>query len=162
MMMDQLILRPKGVFRTAKRVWAQVKDPAAAIVATAARLGWDFINAHTVITDLGATINLRVDRPKDVPDLVYEAVKRWRWKRVEKKHPYLATSGRGRGANMAPIWKLLRSKGQSENWHAGHRGALRSAFAGRQWTQSRCKAAGFATTIAACYASTTLSKHSFR
>ena len=78
-----------------------------AVVAIAARLGWDFINAHTVITDLGATINLRVDPPKVVADLVYEAVKRCRWKRIEKKHPYLATSVTGRGANMAPIWKLL-------------------------------------------------------
>ena len=39
---------------------------------------------------------------------------------------------------MAPIWKLLRSKLQNDEWHAGHRAALKSAIANRQWTQSRC------------------------
>ena len=49
----------------------------------------------------------------------------------------------GRGAVIAPIWKLLRSKLQSETWNSGHRSALRSAIANRQWTQSRCCSAGF-------------------
>ena len=44
---------------------------------------------------------------------------------------------------MAPIWKLLRSKRQDDTWNTGHRSALKSAFANRQWTQARCCAAKF-------------------
>ena len=44
---------------------------------------------------------------------------------------------------MSPIWKLLRSKFQTDEWHAGHRAALKSAFANRQWSQTRCFGAGF-------------------
>ena len=44
---------------------------------------------------------------------------------------------------MAPIWKLLRSKKSDDTWNTGHRAALRSAFANRQWTQARCYTAKF-------------------
>ena len=142
-MFEQLIDEAKLALNKARNVWSQVKGPATAVVATAARIGWEFTAAHLVTTDIGAVIKLRVDPPKVVAELVYDAVKRWRWKRVEAKFPYLASSGAGRGANLAPLWKLLRSKSKADSWHAGHRGALRSAAAGRPWTQTRCKAAGF-------------------
>ena len=44
---------------------------------------------------------------------------------------------------MSQIWKLLRSKLQTDEWHAGHRAALKSAFANRQWSQTRCFGANF-------------------
>ena len=40
---------------------------------------------------------------------------------------------------MAPIWKLLRSEGEKEDWTQQHKGGLKSAMAGRQFTQSRAK-----------------------
>ena len=46
---------------------------------------------------------------------------------------------------MTGIWSLLRSKEQSGRWNHHFKGALKSAIAGRQYTQSRCYAAGFAT-----------------
>ena len=36
---------------------------------------------------------------------------------------------------MRPIWKLLRAP-DSPNWNFKHKAALRSAIAGRQWTQA--------------------------
>ena len=87
----------------ARNVWAQVKGPATAVVATAARISWTFTDAGSVMTDLGVVINLRVDPPRVVAEMVYEAVKRWRWKRIELKLPQLAAAGTGRRANLAPI-----------------------------------------------------------
>ena len=78
------------------------------MVATAARIGWQTVNSTTLITDLGEILDLRLDPPKVVAHQVFEAVKRWRWKRLEKQHKRLAEGGTGRGPMMAP--KLLRSK----------------------------------------------------
>ena len=47
--------------RKAKSVWATVKGPAAAVVATAARIGWKMVSAATVITDQGVSLDLRLD-----------------------------------------------------------------------------------------------------
>ena len=45
---------------------------------------------------------------------------------------------------MAPIWNLLRSKQNGEQWNPALRGGLRSAIANRQYPQVRVKAAGWA------------------
>ena len=109
-MSEQLMATAISALSNAKRVCAKVKDPAAAVVATAARIGWRVVSATRMSTDLGAVLDLRLDPPKVVAEQVYRAVERWRWKRVEKKHARLAASGSGRGAVMAPIWKLLRNR----------------------------------------------------
>ena len=44
---------------------------------------------------------------------------------------------------MAPIWKLLKSKQNDEEWNPACRGALKSALAGRQYPQTRVFAAGW-------------------
>ena len=44
---------------------------------------------------------------------------------------------------MEPIWKLLRSRQNDEEWNPLLRGSLRSAFANRQYPQLRVKAAGW-------------------
>jgi len=64
---------------------------------------------------------------------------------VQRKFPTLCLGNLGIGADMTGIWSLLRSKEQSGRWNYQFRGALKSALAGRQYTQSRCYAAGFAT-----------------
>jgi ribonuclease HI len=142
-MLERITNDAINMLRAAKNVWAKVKGPAAAMVATAARIGWQTLNATTLVTDLGEIVDMTVDPPKVVALQVFEAVKRWRWKRLEKNHKRLAEGGTGRGPMMAPIWKLLRSKMQTDEWNAGHRSALRSAIANRQWTQARCFAARF-------------------
>ena len=44
---------------------------------------------------------------------------------------------------MAPVWKLLKSKQNDDEWKPACRGALRSAIAGRQYPQTRVFAAGW-------------------
>ena len=63
-MMEQLMNTAISTLKNAKRVWAKVKGPAAAVVATAARIGWQVVSASQVITDLGDVLNLRLDQPK--------------------------------------------------------------------------------------------------
>ena len=64
---------------------------------------------------------------------------------MQRKFPTLCMGNLGVGAEMSGIWSLLRSKEQSGRWNYQFKGALKSALAGRQYTQSRCYAAGFAT-----------------
>ena len=142
-MSEQLMISAINTLRGAKRIWCKVKGPAAAVVATAARIGWRVVSATRMVTDLGTVLDPRLDPPKVVTEQVYKSVERWRWRRVAKKHPRLATSAEGRGAIMAPVWKVLRSKRNDETWNTSLRAALRSAFANRQWTQTRCYTAHF-------------------
>ena len=44
---------------------------------------------------------------------------------------------------MEPIWKLLRSRQNDDQWNPMLRGCLRSAMANRQFPQCRVKAAGW-------------------
>ena len=46
------------------------------------------------------------------------------------------------GAAMEPMWQLLNSKTTSDDWGEKHKAVLRSAAAGRQFTQSRVKLCG--------------------
>ena len=46
---------------------------------------------------------------------------------------------------MEPIWQLLNTKQNDEQWNNAHKGALRSALAGRQFTQLRVKQCGWST-----------------
>ena len=64
---------------------------------------------------------------------------------MQRKFPTLCRGNLGVGADMTGIWNLLRSREQTGRWNYQFKGALRSALAGRQYTQSRCYAAGFAT-----------------
>ena len=103
-MLNQMMASAIPTLRNAKRVWAMVKGPAAAVVATAARIGWQILNATQIWTDVGHLLDLSLDPPKVIAEHVFKAVERWRWKRIEKKHPYLAANGSGRGSFMAPSW----------------------------------------------------------
>ena len=59
--------------------------------------------------------------------------------------PGLKSKAGGFGAHMQPIFRLLQAK-PSPQWGAREKGALRSAFANRQWTQCRLHSAGMAST----------------
>ena len=45
---------------------------------------------------------------------------------------------------MEPLWQLINSKVNNEQWNPDFRGCLKSAFAGRQYPQTRVMAAGWA------------------
>ena len=45
---------------------------------------------------------------------------------------------------MEPIWQLLNTKRHNDTWNGAHKGCLRSAIAGRQFPQVRCKQCGWA------------------
>ena len=67
--------------------WRLVYGPSAATVATCARLDWKMVDASTIITDGGHTIDVTQDPPAVVKPKVNEAVIRWRRRRVEDTFP---------------------------------------------------------------------------
>jgi len=124
--------------------WAVCYGPGAALVMTCKRIEWTILSATRFITDLGQHLDLQVDPPVVVIRQCFQAVQRWRWKRLERVHPQLASKGSGRGPFMEPIWNLLKSKTASRNWTEAHKGCLKSAAAGRQYTQVRVMQCGWA------------------
>ena len=125
----------------AARTWAVVTGPASALVASAGRLQWTVQDASTLRTDRGRVLALHRDPPAVVAKEVCEAVRRWRWARIETAIPSLSSGGEGRGAAMGAIWKILAGKPKI-GWSPELRGALKSAITGRQWAQARCFQAG--------------------
>ncbi len=141
-MLRLLIRAAKAKLTSALRPWSCVRGPAGAAVASAARLGWHFVDAATLVTDQGRTLELDADPPAVVKREVTRAVRRWRWRRIEARYPHLDSGGEGRGACLAPVIRLLRGNGATAHWRAEHRAALRSVVTGTQWPQHRLAAAG--------------------
>ena len=141
--MKRMINFEKKKLRKAARQWSVCCGPAAAFVATCNRLLWKVVDESTVVTDLGRTISFELDPPKAVKMEVDEAVRRWRWRRIVKHDGDVDADIAGRGAFMEPIWKLLRSRQNDDEWNPVLRGSLRSALANRQYPQCRVKAAGW-------------------
>jgi len=142
--MHKVIAKAKQTTSRAKKQWAVCKGPGAAYLLTCQRLGWTVIDATLVRTDLDELLDLRLDPPAVVLQHCDDAVRRWRWRRVERIHPKLAAAGSGRGPLMEPIWKLIKSKAEGDEWNHHHRGGLKSAIANRQFPQVRMHACGFA------------------
>ena len=113
--MERLIAVAKKKLRKAKNVWATVKGPAAAMVASCQRLGWTVIGSTEIRTDQGEVLDLLLDSPAAVKLEVTRAVKRWRWRNLEVQMPQLKKGGSGAGALMEPITKLLKSKANNED-----------------------------------------------
>lgn len=84
--------------------WRLVYGPAAATVASCARLDWHVVDGATIKTDVGETMDLTVGPPAAVKRKVHDAVKRWRWERVEATVPKMRIEGAS-GAQMRPVWK---------------------------------------------------------
>ena len=124
-----------------ERLWSLVHGPAAAFLATAWRIGWQATSATTVVDELGVAHDLLDVPPARIAKLIHRAVTTWRWRRVETKHPHLRQAGGGHRPFIEPIRRLLGAKA-SDNWGPSQRGALRSAFLNRQWTQARLFQAG--------------------
>ena len=124
------------------RPWASVTGPGKGFVLTASRLSWVVQDAFHITTDTGKQLQLDVDPPVVIVRECRAAVRRWRWRAIEDRHHSLHSKGVGAGAEMAPIWRLHRSKEETDNWNSTLRGVLKSAIAGRQWSQQRCHQAG--------------------
>lgn len=114
------------------------------LVFTCWKLKWTVKDAFNVIADTGQMLNFKLDPPIVVQRQCMLSVQRWRWIRVEKLNPQLSMHGSGRGATMEPIWQQLKASTNDVNWNPEYRGALKSAYAGWQWAQTRVNAAGWA------------------
>ncbi len=136
----------------ANAVWGQVTGPASAVVATAARIGWQ-VEGTTFVTDRGRVLDLLVDPPCVVRREVDEAVQRWRWGRVDQvllhdRDPcHDAAAGfAGHGTDdmddmvdvsTQAVRKLLAPATRLLEWTQAHKRSLRSAVLNTQWSQQR-------------------------
>ena len=124
-------------------MWSVCRGPATAFIATCHRLKWIVKDAVTVVTGDGKVLQFHLDSQAAIAIQIKLAVRRWQWRNLEKTLPQLFKGGTGNGALMAPVWKLLKSNQNDEEWNPACRGALKSALAGRQYPQTRVFAAGW-------------------
>ena len=141
--MHRMISTGKRQIAKARNVWSICRGPGTAFIATCRRLKWIVKHVVTVIIDDGKVLQFNLDPPAAVAIQVKLAVKRWRWRNLERTMPQLARGGSGNGALMDPVWKLLKSRQNDEDRNPAGRGALKSALAGRQYPQTRVFAAGW-------------------
>ena len=157
--------------------WALVVGPVTALVASAIRIGWTFLDAHLLKDDVGAVWDLTLDPPIVVADAVKLSVRRWRLQRVfgvlpqsmpiapdivapDRPQDEYARGWSSEGADAIVIdfadiiAKLLkpRSSGTKlfENWAPCYKPALLSAISGGQWSQARLAATRKWTTEVQC------------
>ena len=138
--LDRLVNSTKPRLDKARRIWSVVYGPAAALLASLARIQWRVESATRLISDDGAVIDITRDSPAFVRGAVTQSVARWRWRQVEGRFPALRNGGSGTGAWWKPILSVLRQP-NSDDWGYQHKAALKSAIAGRQWPQQRLKQA---------------------
>ncbi len=144
--MDLAIDRARARVARAAKPWLVVNGPAAAVVVTAARIGWTFRSSQEVVTDQGHTIHLDLDPPIVVRREVHEAVRRWRWARVLSKYPALEGGDANGELILKPIRRLLAPAARNSRWTVAQQAALRSAVVNGQWTQSRLASANMVDT----------------
>ena len=132
----------------AKRHWAVVRGPAAALVATLARIGWTVTDAATAFTDRMEEVSFLKDSPARIKVMVNASVRRWRWR-------FSGLGGMaGEGGVEGPVWPPIADLIATGRWsnpltrktevklEVGESAALRSAVVGGQWPQTRLFAAG--------------------
>ena len=67
--------------------WDVVAGPAAALLASLWRLGWEILGPAAFVDDIGRSIDCRVDPPAFVVDRVKESVRRWQGRCVLLQQP---------------------------------------------------------------------------
>ena len=72
---------------TSKSTWAVVSGPAAALLATAARIGWCVLAFDRLIDDNGVEYPLRRESPALVAGAVVESVRRWQIRQIAATFP---------------------------------------------------------------------------
>ena len=144
-MLVGLVVKALNDLANAKNVWATVRGPAGAFVASAQRLGWRVINGVLAIDDRQNEIHFERDSPAQIKFWVEQSVRRWRWRNIESKCPSLRQGDGGYGAHVIPLYRLVNTrKLNTSAWNQEHIGSLCSAVANRQWTQVRLAATGLA------------------
>jgi hypothetical protein len=93
--LSQIVVDARVRLAKATHPWRVVYGPAAALLCTATRLKWTVHDAVTIVTDEGRTLRLELDPPVVVVRAVHEAVRRWRWRSIEKSHNSLRSNGLG-------------------------------------------------------------------
>ncbi len=139
--MDRMVAKARWRLSRAKRIWASVYGPAAALVATAARLGWTVLNSTAIECDDGSSLDLGCDPPAVVGERVHDAVRRWQCRRIAR---VILGAGIGCRITLGPLRKLLHGRDKPRNFFRQHRGALRSVLCGGQWPQARLFTAALA------------------
>ncbi len=134
--------RAKLRLSKAVRPWSVVYGPAAAVVATAARLEWTFIDEATIRTHDDVTLRLDLESPRAVARYVKAAVERWRWLHIERTYPHLDSGGNGMGALVTPVLDLVERNHAEQGWGMPQRAALKSAICRGQWPQARLAVTG--------------------
>ena len=146
--------------------WQVVTGPAAAVVVTAHRLGWDFRSPAVLVTHDGTVLDCRLDPPAAIESHVCEAVRRWRLARICAAFPQILPAvpdlvhtaagvdwpelgANGLGPSLAldvmdfpeVIHRLAVQRGKAkgcDSWSpAMHASSLLSTFVGGQWPQAR-------------------------
>ncbi len=130
--MNVAVARARCRLVRARRIWSAVQAPAAAVLATAARIDWEFDDATKVKTHDGSVLDLAVDSPAAVVAHVRRAVERWRWRRLETRYPHLTAEGGSYGVNALPILKLLCRNIPEHAWGPAQRASLRSVWVNGQ------------------------------
>ena len=133
--------------------WSKVAGPAAAVVLSAARLGWAFDTPFRLRTDIGQVLELLADSPDYVAAAVKDAVRRWRLQRIAQFFPQSSPAAHDWAANgsdrdgadvmldfvdsLAPLLRGARGCRDFAPWTVHCRPALLSAICGGQWPQAR-------------------------
>ena len=77
--LNEALLVAKAKVNTANGpCWSRVCGPAAALVASACRIGWELISGRNAVTDVGESIDFLLDPPCVVLQAARRSVRRWR------------------------------------------------------------------------------------
>ncbi len=148
------------VIKGGKAVWSTVTGPAAAVVASAHRIGWSIVGGRHIHCDDGEELDLLLDPPVVVVQAARRAVRRWRLQNIGAALPHLvpdspdvSVSASKPGQLPAPtrefvidyvdvIQNLLRTTSGGrcaafDGWQPEFCGDLRSVISGGQWPQAR-------------------------
>ena len=72
-----MIKAAKTKLKGARNQWAKVCGPAAAMIMTCMRIGWEVVTARQLVTHTGEVLNLKMDPPAVVLQRMVEALRRW-------------------------------------------------------------------------------------
>ena len=92
---------------------------------------------------MGWSLICKLVLPAYIKSTTYDAVRKWKWARIARKHPRLMSDAGASELWWTPIMCLLRRK-CDEQWTPKDKACLRNALADRQWPQLRLFKAGLA------------------
>ena len=110
-MLQATVRKAKVELTHAKRQWAVVKGPAAALVATLARIGWTLVDAKQAYTDQQEEVSFLNDSPAMIKRMIHNSARRWRWRAGG-----LAGSASVNGEWAGPLWKPVADLIANGKW----------------------------------------------